>query len=105
MFKSIVLAMALFIASCASMTAPRNIQDSAAYALGQITAMRNTCTSLGEAKKLSPSGAAGCLTQTDRARKLIETAISAPDLASQDNALQRALKILTYMEEVLEDYK
>lgn len=105
MFKSIVLAMALFIASCASMTAPRNIQDSAAYALGQVTAMRNTCTSLGEAKKLSPTGAAGCLTQTDRARKFIEVAIAAPDLASQDTALQRAFEILTYMDEVLKDYK
>ncbi len=105
MFKSIVVAMAIFIASCASMTAPRNVQDSAAYALGQVTAMRNTCTSLGEAKKLSPSGAAGCLTQTDRARKLIELAITAPDLASQETALQRALEILTYMEEVLKDYK
>lgn len=105
MFKSIVLAMALFIASCASMTAPRNIQDSAAYALGQITAMRNTCTSLGETQKIRVEDTVACLEFTDEARAWVEVAKAAPDLKSKEIALERALEILTFLEEVLKEIK
>lgn len=105
MFKSIVLALAIFVASCASLTAPRNIQDSAAYALGQVTAMRNTCTSLGETQKLRVEDTIACLEFTDEARKWVEVAKNSPDLKSKEFALERALEILTFLEEVLKEIK
>ena len=102
MFKGIVLALAIFASGCASLTAPRGVSDSAAYALGQSTALRSTCTEFAAKDRITKEQAELCLQYTDNARKMVEAAREAKDPQEKLYWLEQALGILTALEVFLE---
>jgi hypothetical protein len=101
--KSLVVALSIFLASCASITTPRNADDSLLYALGQVTATRDTCTNLGQTQKITKDDVTECLKATDEARKYIDIAKGAQSPFDKENALRSALAILTTLEALLKE--
>jgi hypothetical protein len=101
--KSFVIACAIFLAGCASMTTPRNADDSLLYAAGQITAVRDTCTQLGSTNTITKENVADCLLWTDEARKYIEIGKGTQDISMKNDALKNALEILTMLQKALKE--
>lgn len=102
MIKTLLFAATLFLAGCTSMTAPRNAGDSLAYAQGQVTAVRDSCTEAGQRGQISKEDSIVCLELANEARKVIEFSRTLTNPVEKQAALQYALDLLVMIQKALD---
>lgn len=95
------LFVALVLAGCTSLLTPDTYQQRLAYAASSVTASRATCADHFLRGAMSRANAEKCLTLTDQATKMIDTARLQP--TGSEAELAAALAVLTQVEALLKD--
>ena len=100
-------ALALLIASCASLPAPKTFNEKAAAAYTGATAIRSTTLSLLQAHKLSPDDAENANEQADNIRAAIEIArqLKGTNSTLAEDKLTLAITGLTALQACLDKAK
>jgi len=99
-----LLALAALLGACATLTAPRNVDDSIAYGYSQVAAARGTAAALLERGAISVPDAKRVQSQADQARAALDAARAARgsgDIGKAENQLKLALDILLQLETYL----
>lgn len=100
--KALIVALSLFVSACAvPLEKPRNMDDSLAYAVAQVTAVRLSCTDAAVAGRIEVDDERACLSMADEARAYIEMARLSTDPLQAETYLNKALVLLTALESVL----
>jgi len=99
--KAIILALAILVAGCTSLTPPQSFDQRIAYAYGTVTATLHTCKQLYERNRLSHEQGSKCLALTDQASTALALAQGTEDPQTAAGFLQVALGFLTQLETML----
>jgi hypothetical protein len=100
----LLVALAALVGACATLTAPRNLDDSIAYGYSQIAAARGTAAALLDRGAIGVAEAQRVQSQSDQARAALDTARIARgsgDIGNAENQLKLALDILLQLETYL----
>jgi len=100
----LLLALAALVGACATLTAPRNVDDSIAYGYSQVAAARGTAAALLDRGAITAADARRAQVQADQARAALDAARAARGAGDLDGAqgqLTLALSILTQLETYL----
>jgi hypothetical protein len=101
MIRAIILALAILVAGCSTLTAPQSFDQRVAYAYGSVTATLHTCASLYERRRITTEQGQKCLTLTDQAAAALALAQGTEDAQTAQGFLAVALGFLTQLETML----
>lgn len=101
--KSIILAIAIFVAGCASLATPQSFDQRLAYAYGSVTATVTSCHQLYQRARITREQGQRCLDLTDQAVAAIEIARGTTEPQAAENWLQLATQLLAQLETMLRE--
>lgn len=99
--RAIILALAILVAGCSTLTTPQTFDQRIAYAYGSVTATLHTCKQLYERARLTHEQGSKCLALTDQASTALALAQGTDDPQTAQGFLQVALGFLTQLETML----
>ena len=99
--KAILLALAILVAGCSTLTTPQTFDQRIAYAYGTVTATLHTCKQLYERARLTHEQGSKCLALTDQAATALALAQGTEDAQTAQGFLAVALGFLTQLETML----
>ena len=105
MIKGMILGLALLVAGCGSLATPRDVNDSLAYAQGQVTATRQGCLEAGSFGEITKEKVGQCIEVTDKADDAIDLARGAKTIAEKESQLAIALEILKAAQAIVREKK
>ena len=97
------LIVVLATAACVPMVAPRDTNDSLAYAEGQVQAIARTCARLNDERRISLESAVRCKAGTDQAFTAIDVgrgAFASGDVTKAQAQLELARALLIELERI-----
>lgn len=101
MIRAIILALAILVAGCSTLVAPKSFDQRLAYAYGSVNATLYSCANLYERGRLTQAQGERCLELTDQAAAAISIARGTTDPATAEGFLQVAIGLLTQIETML----
>jgi len=101
--RAIILALAILVAGCSTLTTPQTFDQRIAYAYGTVTATLHTCKQLYERARLTHEQGSKCLALTDQASTALALAQGTDDAQTAQGFLAVALGFLTQLETMLSE--